>query len=216
MSIGMLAVVYGTVFRVSNFKEYTLYLGIGLATWNSIAASLTAAPYVFKNNSGKITNTPLHPVFYICEEWAFQTQSFAQSFGLIVLVLGIIEPKILANLLTHGILPIGEMLILLYWLPALISVIAAKYEDFAQFVPIVIQLAFLISPILYKKESLGEWSWLTKLNPLYLCLEFVRASIIDARTSLNGIVVFTLFNIAGMVITWGTISRIKKKLPFWL
>ena len=35
-SITALAIVYGTVFKVPNFREYAVYLGIGLVTWNTI------------------------------------------------------------------------------------------------------------------------------------------------------------------------------------
>jgi hypothetical protein len=43
-SIAVLAIVYGTVFRVSDFRSYVVYLGLGLVIWNSMAAAITSAP----------------------------------------------------------------------------------------------------------------------------------------------------------------------------
>ena len=36
LSIGALALVYGTVFKVQDFSTYVVYLGIGLVVWNGI------------------------------------------------------------------------------------------------------------------------------------------------------------------------------------
>ena len=38
--IAVLALVYGTVFKVQDFNTYVVYLGIGLVAWNSIADRL--------------------------------------------------------------------------------------------------------------------------------------------------------------------------------
>ena len=37
-----------------------------------------------------------------------------------------------------------------------------RFSDLAQLVPIILQLIFLISPILYRKENLGDLNWITK------------------------------------------------------
>ena len=36
LTIAALAIVYGTVFRVEDFRHYTVYLGVGLVFWNSL------------------------------------------------------------------------------------------------------------------------------------------------------------------------------------
>ena len=44
LSIATLGVVYGTVFAVSDFNSYLIYLGIGLVVWNSISSGGCCGP----------------------------------------------------------------------------------------------------------------------------------------------------------------------------
>ena len=43
LSVAVLSTVYGTVFKVSNFSEYVVYLGSGLVIWNSLSSAVCAA-----------------------------------------------------------------------------------------------------------------------------------------------------------------------------
>ena len=40
LSIAVLALVYGTVFKVQDFNTYVVYLGIGLVVWNGISSAI--------------------------------------------------------------------------------------------------------------------------------------------------------------------------------
>ena len=75
LTIGALALVYGTVFKVEAFKEYTVYLGVGLVLWNAIAGAIGSAPRLFEQNRSSLNNINLPPLFYVLEEWAFQLQT---------------------------------------------------------------------------------------------------------------------------------------------
>ena len=87
LSISTLGFVYGTVFKVKDFSSYFVYLGIGLVIWNTISSSICMSPNLFSNNSSNIKNMNLRPLFYTLEEWAFQIQTFFQSFSLVFIVL---------------------------------------------------------------------------------------------------------------------------------
>ena len=45
-----LGFVYGTVFKVSNFMEYFVYLGFGLVIWTPICEAINQAPLIFTSN----------------------------------------------------------------------------------------------------------------------------------------------------------------------
>lgn len=103
LSIAALAAVYGTVFRVQNFPEYSVYLGVGLVLWNSLSGAIGSAPRLFEQNRDSINNINLPPLFYALEEWAFQVQTFLQSFVMVLLGLSFLQPSLLLNVLLYGI-----------------------------------------------------------------------------------------------------------------
>ncbi|MCS5691377.1 ABC transporter permease [Cyanobium sp. FGCU-6] len=214
LSISVLAVVYGTVFKVSDFNAYVVYLGTGLVTWNAIAASVQSAPNLFKNNAANLKNTNTDPIFYTLEEWSFQLQTFLQSFGLVLVILSLFQPTLLPHLFTAGLLPFLNLLLFIYWFPLLICLLGARYEDFFQLVPIVLQLMFLLSPILYKKEALGHLSWTADLNPLYRVLSNLRHALIHGELKLSHTLLILLANLIGLLLAVWLLGRQRHKLPF--
>jgi len=214
LSISVLAVVYGSVFKVQNFNAYVVYLGVGLVTWNAIASAIQSAPGLFKANSSNIRNTNLHPVFYTLEEWSFQTQTFFQSFGLVLVALLIFQPTLLAHLFSAGLLPLLNLLLFIYWLPLIICLLGARYEDFFQLIPIVLQLMFLLSPILYQKEALGPVAWTADFNPLYRVLSSLRHALIQGELKLGQALAILFINLLGLLIAAWLLERQRRELPF--
>jgi lipopolysaccharide transport system permease protein len=214
LSIAVLAAVYGTVFKVQDFPAYVVYLGAGLVTWNTIAAAIQSAPNLLRANASNIRNTNIHPVFYTLEEWSFQIQTFSQSFGLVLLALLIFQPSLLAHLFTSSLLPIANLLLFIYWFPLLLCLIGAHFEDLFQLVPIALQLMFLLSPILYKKEALGGFGWISELNPLYIVVSNMRDSLIIGRVRLEQVAPFLLVNIFGIFFSVWMLELQRRRLPF--
>ncbi len=206
--------VYGVVFKVTDFNAYVVYLGTGLVVWNAMAAAIQSAPSLFRNNASNLKNTNIHPIFYSLEEWAFQAQTFFQSFGLVLLVLMLFQPSLPLHLVTVGLLPLLNILLFIYWFPLLLCLLGAHYEDFFQLVPIALQLMFLMSPILYKKEALGNLGWTAELNPLYLLLSNLRHSLVQGELQLNIALIALACNLIGVVVSAWCLQSQRRHLPF--
>ena len=126
LSIAALALVYGTVFKVQDFSTYVVYLGIGLVVWNGISAAIGSAPNLFEHNHAQVHNTNLNPIFYVLEEWAFQVQTFLQSFALVLLALTWFQHNLLLNLLAYGWLPLLNLFLFLFWAPMIVCLLGAR------------------------------------------------------------------------------------------
>jgi lipopolysaccharide transport system permease protein len=213
-SIAALALVYGTVFQVQDFPHYVVYLGTGLVIWNAIAAALSSAPVLFEYNAGHLKNTNLHPIFYTLEEWAFQVQSFAQSFGLVLVVLSFYQPTLLWHLLSVGLLPLLNIVLFLYWLPLVLCLLGARFRDLFQLVPIITQLVFLLSPILYEKKSLGTMAWTAEFNPFYRILSPLRHALIQGEFKAGQSFLILAVNLVGIWLSLFLLDRQRRYLPF--
>ena len=214
LSIATLGVVYGTVFAVQDFNSYVIYLGIGIVIWNSICSSIASAPILFVNNRSNIQNLKLKPIFYVLEEWAFQIQTFFQSFFLVFLVLLFFNKSLLYNLIFSSWIPFLNLFIFLFWFPLIISLISLRFSDFAQLVPIVLQLTFLISPILYRKENLGDLNWIVNINFIYVLIDSLRSSLINSDVNYNLQFLILLINIIGFLLSIMYLGFQAKKIPF--
>ena len=216
LSIATLGLVYGTVFSVDNFSSYFIYLGFGLVIWNTISSSIANSPELFAHNSSNIKNMNLNPIFYTLEEWCFQLQTFLQSFVLVFFVFLFVEFSLLSNFLVYSWLPFINLFLFIYWFPLIICLISVRYSDIAQLVPIMLQLVFLTSPILYRKESLGSLAWITNINFIYQVLDPLRDSLIEGYINYRGSLILLIFNFVGLFLAIIFLNKDNKKLPFLL
>ena len=216
LSIATLGIVYGTVFSVEDFKSYFIYLGFGLVVWNTISSSISNSPNLFAHNSSNIKNMNLKPIFYTLEEWSFQLQTFIQSFVFVFFVFIFFKSEIISNLFLYSWIPFLNLCIFIYWFPVIICLISVRFTDIAQLVPIALQLVFLTSPILYRKESLGSLGWITNLNFVYQILDPLRESMINGNINYQNSFLILIFNFLGILFTIRLLDFESKRLPFLL
>ena len=209
-SIAVLASVYRYVFKVDDFGQYVVLLGLGLVIWNSISAAVIDAPNLFEHNQSHVHNTNINPIFYPLEEWAFQLQTFVQSFMMVVIALSYFQHSLLLHLVVSGWLPIFNLFLFLFWFPLLICLVGARFRDLYQLVPIAMQLVFLLSPILYRKENLGQSVWIANFNPFYRVLSPIRHTLMTGQLQWGVGLALLLINVVGV---WYAVRRLNHERP---
>lgn len=210
-----LGFIYGKVFRVENFFEYFIYLGFGLLIWNSLCDSINSAPLIFSRNSSSIKNSKLRPIFFICQEWAFQMQNFLQAFLMVAGMFFIISPTLFINLIYAPIHFINFALFT-FWLPLIVSILGIKFTDLFQLLPVITNLIFLLSPILYNQKNLGKLGVIADFNPVYQILKLLRDSIIYGNNNfLLGIIIFSI-NLFMLFLTLKIYLKLKNKIVYYL
>ena len=213
ITILLLSIIYKSILNLDNFLDYFIYLGLGLSIWSYINSSIVSSSYLLEINSINIKNLNINPIYYVVEEWSFQFQTFIQSFSLIMLVLAFLKFNLIINLFIYALPSLLNLLVFLFWFPLLICIIGSRYQDLYQLTPIFMQLLFLLSPILYKKESLNSFSWLADINIIFSFLMPVRGALINAKFYLGTFNFLFIFNIIGLFITLRIFQRIKSKIP---
>jgi lipopolysaccharide transport system permease protein len=216
LSVAVLATVYGTVFNVQDIQHYAVYLGVGMVLWTALSGAISSAPNLFEHSRENINNINIPPIFYALEEWAFQLQTFGQSLLMVALGLSIFEPQLIPNLFLFGIPGLLNLIVFMFWLPLIVCLLGVRYKDLYQLVPIVLQLVFLLSPILYTKKSLGEYSWIATFNPLYQSFGPLRDSMISGHFNLQFNALFFVANLVGLYLGLRLLRRDAKVLPFLL
>ena len=184
--------------------------------------------FILKSHSSKLIVLPkaktykvkskclfLRPIFFVCQEWAFQMQNFLQSFVMVAGFFFIISPNLVLNLINSPIHFIN-FAIFIFWVPLLISILGTKFTDLFQLLPVITNLLFLLSPILYSQKNLGKLGLIADLNPVYQVLKLLRDSIIYGNQSfMIGVVIF-LINILLLFVTLKIYLNQKNKIVYYL
>ena len=98
----------------------------------------------------------------------------------------------------------------------LLGSICARFRDIPPIVGSILQIAFYITPIVWKPAQLGRHAWWLPLNPFYALLEVVRAPLLGAApagmlwgAALGYSAVFWL-------LAWAIFTRARARLAFWV
>ena len=214
LSTAILALVYSKIFRADNFNVYIVQLGLGLSLWNCIAAPIGSAPGLFEKNASQIININTPHVYYLMEEWAFNIQTFFQSFLIVIVFLSFFENQIWSHVIWPFIPTMFNYLLAMLWLPGIICLLGLWLKDIYQLIPVILQVLFLLTPILYTKSDLGNASIVADLNIIFQYMSPVREALIYGELNFKNF--FTLFgiNMFGIFLLLNILKKNKRNLPF--
>ena len=96
----------------------------------------------------------------------------------------------------------------------MLCLFGARYRDLYQLVPIILQLVFLLSPILYEKKNLGGMGWTANINPLYRVLSPVRHTLMAGEVQWLPWLGLLGINFIGMWLSVKLLNKERPNLPF--
>ena len=133
-----------------------------------------------------------------------------EALGAFLEGFGVWAPLIFVVFAVFGRLPGPEALLAIpglallaanaFALALLLGMACARFRDIPPIVASVLQLAFFMSPVLWKPELLGEKQAWLPLNPFYVLMEVVRGPLVEGGAPglvWLSAVVFTLLACAG-------------------
>ncbi|MEN0077230.1 MAG: ABC transporter permease [Paracraurococcus sp.] len=213
--IGGLGLLYSSLFKMT-LSDYLPFIAVSLITWNTINAVVADACTSLTSAEGIIRQLPLPYTVHILRCVGRNAVIAAHSL-----------PIILAVFLFTGVWPGWEA----FWaLPGLVLIginacalalflgmLCARFRDIPPIVGSVMQLAFFLSPVLWKPELLGpaKAQWLV-LNPFYVVMETVRGPLVEGGASAGVWASACLFTAAMAGLALGFFIRFRGRIAFWV
>ena len=183
LAVCVLGFVYRYVFSVDNFKYYFGYLAIGITLWSFISGTILSSAGVFQATRDRSINSEFTPSYYFLEEFCFQFFCFIQASLPIIIVTLLFGMVKFVNLFIV-IIPLLNMFLMVFSFSGLTALIGGKFKDAGQLFPVIFQLMFFTSPIMFFKSAMGRAYIIAQYNPIYRILSSVRGSLIDGQISL--------------------------------
>ena len=218
LTIGSLAFVYTAVLQVPNKREYIGYIGLGILFWNTHASLITDFSTLLTRSRDRLLSTSINVIDIIAEEYFFTIQNLFISILCVIPVLCIIYPKIISLIFSFkALLGFFIYLILILLNSVTLSILGLISADIFQLIPVILQLSFLLSPILYFKKTLEGKEWIFKFNPLYIPVGIIRDTILNPEnftfSNLSKTILASLFL---MFVIFRTIRKQARKLNLYV
>ncbi len=212
-SVGL---VYGTLFG-AELSSYLPYFGCGIIIWTYISSIIVEGCNVFVSSSGIIKSVPVPLTLHIFRLLARQIIILLHNAILILLLWIVFRWELNWGMLL-AVLGLLITTSALLGIVLALSIFCTRFRDIERIIGAIIQLLFLITPIMWMPESLrgAVAAPVLLFNPFYYLIEIVRGPLLGAPPSAAVWSIAILSAAFSLLIGLGFYARFRHRVAYWL
>ncbi len=198
-----------------NVERYTPYVGLGFIAWQLVSMLVSESCNVFIVNRSIIQQLHAPLSIYIYEVIWKNLLIFAHNlllYVLIVLIFGVWP-----NWATLLIIP-GILLVCLngVWAGMLLGPLCARFRDIPPVMATIVQMMFLLTPILWRPDQVPGREFVVVLNPFYYYVELIREPLLGNAPTAFIWAVSLLITALGFMLAIPFYSRFRDRIAYWV
>jgi lipopolysaccharide transport system permease protein len=212
--IGSIGLVYGTLFGMK-MSDYLPYLAVSLVLWTAFAATVLEGSTAYISSGPYIRQTATPKLIFMLQVAWRNLVILAHNFVIVVLLLVFFGVK------NWETLPVFIPALFLYmanamWIAMVAGLLSARFRDLPQIVSALMQIAFYVTPIIYRPNALTHYSFIVDFNPLAYLIELVRGPLIGEWPSAMSWGVCAGLAVVGWIFALAMTGRYLKRIPYWV
>jgi lipopolysaccharide transport system permease protein len=212
--VSALGVLFATLYDM-NVRDYLPFLALSQVLWGFLSTTVA---------DGCVSFTSSEPLILAIRMPLSVHALRVLVRGLLILahnVVVIVGVDLYFSLWPGAVLPLAIPGMLLWMLDAfavilLLGAIGARFRDIPPIVASVVQIAFFVTPIIWKPEQLKAHMWVLPYNPFFDLIEVVRAPMLGYPPSAMIWLMAVVYSLLLLAVTWWLMIRARGRVPFWL
>lgn len=213
--VGAMGLIYSTLFHM-NLHEYLPFLVLSIVLWNFLSALVADGCTCYVQSEAMIRSMRMPYSLYAARMVVRNVLVLGHNLIVIVAVYALLE-----------IWPGGNIVLAIpafaLWLvdgfaaSLLLGALCARFRDIPPIVASIIQMAFFVTPVIWKPQLVGAaHQALLPWNPFYSLLEVVRGPMLGQIPS--ALVYFSAFgySVALCLTAWLLFARVRARIAFWV
>ena len=218
LSTGLMVGAMGTLYAVLwhlPLSDYVPYLAVSLVLWNYLSVLVTDSCAAYTQAEG-IIRTVRMPYSLYAGRIVLRN---LLVLGHNALIVGLVDLLLWTGPGAAGWLALPAMAL---WLAdslavaVLFGALCARFRDIPPIATSILQLAFMVSAVIFRPETLGDRQWLLAFNPFFSLLEVLRAPLLGTRPDWPVYTSATLFSALLCTAAWLLFVRVRGRIAFWL
>ncbi len=209
-----LGILYSALFH-ETLVSYLPFLSVSIIVWNLISQVVTDASTSLIAAEGMIRQLPL-PYTTHALRCVFRNVIIAAHnlpLILIVLVICRVVPGLGIVLMFAGL---AILAVNAFAAALLLGMLCARFRDLGQIVASVMQLAFFMTPILWKPTLLGPRAVWLALDPFYAIMQVVRGPLLGSGAPPLIWLSAIAYTAAFCALGFGFFVRFRGRIAFWI
>ena len=213
--VASLGVLYSALFKM-DLREYIPFLALSMVLWGYVSTVVGEACFCFTQAEGAIRSIRMPYTLHAARTVVRNLLVLAHNVAVILVVYAAFD--VWPGWAALWAVP-GLALWVVDGLAAclLLGALCARFRDIPPIVGSIMQIAFFITPVIWKPELLqgGQADWLV-FNPFYTVLEVVRGPLLGAPAS-EGVWASALgYSALLLLAAWTLFCRVRARLAFWV
>jgi lipopolysaccharide transport system permease protein len=213
--VGAMGGIYSALFNM-NLEAYLPFLALSLVLWNFLAALVGDACQVYTAAEPMIRAVRMPLSLYGARIVVRNVVVLAHNLVVIVAVFAI-----------FGVAPGASALLAIpafaLWLAnalalsVLLGALCARFRDIPPIVGSLMQMAFFITPVIWKPEAVGlTQQWMLPFNPCFAILEILRDPLMGYLPDWTAVVGAIGYSALLWAVTWMLFARVRARIAFWV
>ena len=211
--VGTLGFVYAELFG-QNLATYLPHLALGLIAWGFISTPIIDGCNIFIGSEGVIRQLRAPLSIHVFRLLWRNLIILAHNMVIYVVLLVVfrIWPGPAALLAIPGLLILCLNAV---WTELLLGMLSARFRDIPYMIASVIQILFLVTPIMWSADQIGN-KLIVELNPFYHLIEVIRAPLLGAVPPLHTWAVALGVTAAGWLVSLAFFVRFRERIAYWI
>ncbi len=212
--VGVLGVLYAGLFRM-DVADYLPFVAAGLIIWGLLSGLLTEGCAAFIGAEGIIKQLSLPLSVHVYRVVWRNLIVFAHNVLIYVAVAVVfsIQPGWTGLLILPGV---ALLCLNGVWMGLLFGLVSARFRDVPQIAASVVQVAFFLTPIIWKPELLPDRTFVLDLNPFFHLVELVRAPLLGQAPGLVSWLAAAGITLGGWLVTLLMYRRYRWRIAYWV
>ena len=212
--IGAMGGLYSVLFH-QDLHVYLPFLALSLVTWNALGGLVGDACTTFTQAEGTIRSMRMPFFVYALRVVVRTAISFAHNLPVILGVFAIFSTW-------PGLVAVQSLAGCVLWTVdgfaacLLLGSLCARFRDIPPIVGSIMQIAFFITPIVWRPEQLGAHGWWLPYNPFDALLETVRGPLLGHSMSATVWLLALADSAVFCAVTWFVFVRVRTRLAYWM
>lgn len=206
--------VYSFLFK-QPIDKYLPYLAVNFITWSLISGIILDSSTAFTQASVYLTQDALPRSIFPMRVVVRNLVLFAHNIVIVPIVFLIfsVNPGWVALLAIPGLLLI---IIAGFLVTMLLAIICTRFRDMAQVLANIVQMAFFVTPVMWRPEQLGAAWYIIVFNPFAAFLRLV-ADPLHGVMPINSVYYMAFATIAFLLaMTLLSFSHFRARIVYWL
>jgi lipopolysaccharide transport system permease protein len=212
--VSALGVLYAALFHI-NVREYLPFLALSQVLWGFLSTVIADGCTCFTASEPLILSMRMPLSVHAARVLVRNLLVLAHN---VIVIVGVylwfsIWPGATLTLAVPGVL---LWMVDAFAVALLLGAVGARFRDIPPIVASIVQIAFFITPIIWKPQQLGVRAWVLPYNPFFALIDVVRAPMLGELPSAMTWVMALVYSLVLLGIAWWIFTRARGRVPFWL